>query len=81
MNSRHGHAAMLLFAFLVAGSFSLGGRIANMVDPTVLTLVRFILAAGVLGASPPPRGGSSGNMRRPVGAIRCWAVSSRCILS
>jgi len=49
MNSRHGHAAMLLFAFLVAGSFSLGGRIANMVDPTVLTLVRFILAAGVLG--------------------------------
>ncbi|WP_185804812.1 DMT family transporter [Pontivivens nitratireducens] len=49
MNALHGHAAMLLFAFLVAGSFSLGGLIARMVDPTVLTLVRFILAAAVLG--------------------------------
>ena len=49
--SHQGHAAMLLFAVLVAGSFSLGGRVANLVDPTVLTLVRFIIAACVLGAA------------------------------
>ncbi|SOH92749.1 Uncharacterized membrane protein [Monaibacterium marinum] len=48
-NTRQGHAAMLLYAFLVAGSFSLGGKIAHMVDPTVLTLVRFMIAAAVLG--------------------------------
>ncbi|WP_316013667.1 DMT family transporter [Roseobacter sp. HKCCA0434] len=49
--SHQGHAAMLLFALLVAGSFSLGGRIAGLIDPTVLTLVRFVLAAAVLGAA------------------------------
>ena len=49
--SHQGHAAMLLFAILVAGSFSLGGRVANLVDPTVLNLVRFVIAACVLGAA------------------------------
>jgi hypothetical protein len=28
-----GHGAMLLFSALVAGSFSLGGRVADIVDP------------------------------------------------
>ena len=41
--------AMLLFACLVAGSFSFGGRIANDIDPMALTALRFFLAALVLG--------------------------------
>lgn len=43
-----GHAAMLLFSALVAGSFSLGARMAGEIDPGVLMLMRFILAAGVI---------------------------------
>ena len=39
---------MLLFAALVAGSFSFGKHIAHQVDPTALTAVRFVLAAAVL---------------------------------
>jgi len=40
-----GHLAMLAFSALVAGSFSLGARVANQIDPAALTLVRFALAA------------------------------------
>ena len=40
-----GHAAMLLFSALVAGSFSLGARMAREIDPGVLVLLRFGLAA------------------------------------
>ena len=43
-----GHAAMLLFSALVAGSFSLGVRAANLIDPAAITVARFIIAAGVL---------------------------------
>lgn len=43
-----GHAAMLLFSALVAGSFSLGARAANLIDPTAITVARFVIAAGVL---------------------------------
>lgn len=42
---RAGHAAMLAFSVLVAGSFALGGLIANMISPLALTAVRFALAA------------------------------------
>jgi len=45
-----GHAAMLLFSALVAGSFSLGVIVANDIDPTALTAVRFALAAALIGA-------------------------------
>lgn len=45
-----GHAAMLVFSALVAGSFSLGARVANDIDPTALTAVRFVLAAAMIGA-------------------------------
>ena len=45
-----GHLAMLLFAGLTAGSFSIGGLIANEIAPTVLNAVRFILAAAFIGA-------------------------------
>lgn len=40
-----GHLAMLTFSALVAGSFSLGGRVSNLIDPAALTLPRFALAA------------------------------------
>ena len=40
---------MLLFACFVAGSFSLGGRIANDIDPAALTAIRFALTAILLG--------------------------------
>lgn len=36
---------MLSFSALVAGSFSLGARVANQIDPAAMTLVRFLLAA------------------------------------
>jgi drug/metabolite transporter (DMT)-like permease len=39
-----GHLAMLAFSALVAGSFTLGARVANLVDPAALTLLRFALA-------------------------------------
>lgn len=44
-----GHLAMLLFSGLVAGSFSLGGMVANEIAPTALNAVRFLFAALVLG--------------------------------
>lgn len=44
-----GHAAMLLFSALVAGSFSLGVRAANLIDPAAITAARFVIAAGVIG--------------------------------
>ena len=39
-----GHLSMLLFSVLVAGSFSLGSIIANLVSPGALTAVRFLIA-------------------------------------
>ena len=44
-----GHAAMLAFSLLVAGSFPLGVRIANFIDPVALTAARFWIAAAILG--------------------------------
>jgi drug/metabolite transporter (DMT)-like permease len=41
---------MALFSALVAGSFSLGARAAPFVDPTALTVLRFALAGGLVGA-------------------------------
>lgn len=43
-----GHLAMLGFAGLVAGSFSLGAMAANEIDPVALTALRFLLAAVLL---------------------------------
>ena len=45
-----GHAAMLLFSALVAGSFALGSRVANQIDPAALNAVRFLLASLIIGA-------------------------------
>lgn len=45
-----GHAAMLTFSALVAGSFSLGSMAANEIAPAALNAVRFWIAAGIIGA-------------------------------
>ncbi len=44
-----GHAAMLLFSALVAGSFSLGSLAANEISPMAITAARFLLASCVVG--------------------------------
>jgi len=46
----HGHLAMLTYAALVAGSFSLGSIVANEIAPTAISAVRFSLATLVMGA-------------------------------
>jgi len=45
-----GHAAMLLFATLISGSFSLGHLATPHVDPGALTALRFLLASAVMAA-------------------------------
>lgn len=45
-----GHLAMMAFAALVAGSFSLGALAANEISPMAITTARFALAAILLGA-------------------------------
>ncbi len=54
--AHRGHLAMLLFSLLVAGSFSLGGMAANLVDPTALMAVRFLIASALVGAIVAVRG-------------------------
>jgi len=44
------HLAMLLFAALIAGSFSFGGIAARALDSAVLTLLRYLLTIVVMGA-------------------------------
>lgn len=52
-----GHAAMLCFSALVAGSFSLGSMAANEIAPTALNAVRFVIAACIIGAAVLATGG------------------------
>ena len=44
-----GHGAMLVFAALIAGAFSIGKMAAPHIDPAALTALRFVLAATVMG--------------------------------
>ncbi|WP_420568580.1 DMT family transporter [Thalassovita sp.] len=46
-----GHAAMLLFSALVAGSFSLGVMAAPHIAPAVLNSLRFLIAAVLVGVA------------------------------
>lgn len=46
--AQKGHAAMLCFSALVAGSFSLGSMVGPFIEPPVLNAVRFVLAAALL---------------------------------
>jgi drug/metabolite transporter (DMT)-like permease len=50
---------MLLFSALVAGSFSLGGQVANEIAPTALNAVRFALSAALVGVVIAVRGGGA----------------------
>jgi len=43
-----GHAAMLLFAACISGSFSLGHVAAPLIDPAALTALRFAIALAVM---------------------------------
>ncbi|WP_267157264.1 DMT family transporter [Sulfitobacter sp. F26204] len=52
-----GHLAMLSFSALVAGSFSLGGLMANDIDPAAFIAVRFWVAAVIVGALAYTLGG------------------------
>ncbi|MCP5086543.1 MAG: DMT family transporter [Rhodobacteraceae bacterium] len=45
-----GHLAMLTFSILIAGSFSFGNMVANMVDPTAMMAVRFLISGIIIGA-------------------------------
>lgn len=52
-----GHLAMLLFSALVAGSFSLGGMVANELAPLALNAVRFVIAGAAVGIAAVLSGG------------------------
>jgi drug/metabolite transporter (DMT)-like permease len=61
-----GHAAMLAFSALVAGSFSFGGLMANDIAPVVLQAMRFALAAAIVGAAAAATGRlKSADLRAP----------------
>jgi len=49
--SARGHLAMLAFSALIAGSFSLGGLMANMISPVAFSAARFLLAAACVGTA------------------------------
>lgn len=49
--AQRGHLAMLAFSALIAGSFSLGGLVANLIAPVAFSALRFLLAAGFVGAA------------------------------
>lgn len=55
--ARRGHLAMLAFSALIAGSFSLGGQVANEIAPAALNALRFALSAAVVGVVIALRGG------------------------
>lgn len=59
---------MLAFSALVAGSFSLGGQVANDIAPAALNAVRFGLSAIVVGAVIWARGGGLGAVTRALAA-------------
>jgi len=69
--ARQGHAAMLAFSALVAGSFSLGAMAAPHVDPAVLSALRFAIAAGILAGVAR---GAGGTRAAAINAPWRWAV-------
>ncbi|MEM8741492.1 MAG: DMT family transporter [Pseudomonadota bacterium] len=61
---RRGHLAMLIYAGLVSGSFSLGALAAPHLEPASLNLLRFLLATALMGGLAA----ASGTLRRQHGA-------------
>ena len=49
-----GHAAGLTFAAVISVSFTLGGLMADRIDPAALSAGRFLLAALVIGTVAAP---------------------------
>ncbi|WP_407494547.1 DMT family transporter [Pseudooceanicola sp. MF1-13] len=49
--AQSGHLAMLAFSALVAGSFSLGVLAAPYIEPAALNVVRFVIAAVIVGTA------------------------------
>ena len=68
-----GHLAMLAFSALVAGSFSLGGQVANDIAPAALNAVRFALSALVVGGVIAVRGDGAA-ARAAVAALWRYAI-------
>src|SRR3546814_5163869 len=67
-----GHAAMLLFAVLISGSFSLGHMAAALIDPGALTALRFAVAAAVIGAVAAATGAlRRGDVAAQIGRAAC----------
>lgn len=60
-----GHLAMLLFAALVGGSFSLGSLAANEISPLAFNALRFWIAAVILASAVFWLGGTAGAMKAP----------------
>lgn len=62
-----GHGAMLMFAVIISGSFTIGGLAAPHIDPSALTAARFALAGAAMGlgilALRPGAGGASRSIR------------------
>lgn len=50
MNFYRAHLAMLLFSLLVAGSFSFGTRVANLMEPAAMMALRFLIAGILVGS-------------------------------
>ena len=65
---------MLAFSALVAGSFSLGGQVANEIAPAALNAARFALSAAVVGAVIWARGGGGAALRGALAAPWRYAV-------
>jgi drug/metabolite transporter (DMT)-like permease len=47
---RLAHLSMLLFAALIAGSFTLGAKVVDVIEPVPLNALRFVLASALMGA-------------------------------
>ena len=60
-----GHLAMLVFAALVGGSFSLGALAADAIAPLAFNALRFWIAALILGAAVLWRGSPAGAFAAP----------------
>ena len=46
-----GHGAMILFALLISGSFSIGHLAAPHIEPAALNAIRFLIATSILGVA------------------------------
>jgi len=67
-----GHLAMLTFSACVAGSFSLGALVANLIAPSAINAIRFASAALVLGGLALALGAAGGRGYRAADFRAQW---------